>query len=121
MDQARAHELQRGSLDDYVRALAAASPDSRLIELGAVIGAATPARSRSIANDGDCGIYLVATAPRQRGRGLATRLLAAALAEAAARGCATSTLQSSPQGRPIYEALGYEPQFALHLYERRRG
>jgi GNAT superfamily N-acetyltransferase len=258
MDTARALELQRGSLDDYVRAVASASARSRLIELDGVVGAATPARSRSIANsvayrdaaalaaahlelaaaydeteidawtvwvpefdaeaielleraghrfdgrpiamtaelaryeapelgeldwdsdcpidelatindaaygfgpaeglravfsdppaehplrryraridgatacvlgtidragaDGaaDCGVYLVATDPRWRGRGLATRLLAAALVEARERGCASTTLQSSPEGRAIYEALGYEPQFALHLYERRR-
>jgi GNAT superfamily N-acetyltransferase len=252
MDQARALKLQRGSLDDYVRVLAAASPGSRLIELGGVIGAATPARSRSIANsvtytdaaalasaypelaaafddagiqawtvwvpefereaiellegaghkfdgrptamtadltafeppdlgdldwdadctpeehaavndaayghdpaeglrsvlghphagdpvrryrariggetacvlgtidrEGDCGVYFVATDPGHRGRGLATRLLAVALVDAVDRGCTTSTLQSSPLGRPIYESLGYEPQFALHLYERR--
>jgi GNAT superfamily N-acetyltransferase len=254
MDQAGALELQRGSLDDYVRAIAAAGPGSRLIELGGVIGAATPARSRSIANsvtysdaaalaaaypelaaayddagieawtvwvpefdaeaielleaaghrfdgkptamtadltayeppalgeldwdagcapgelaavndaaygfgpaeglrsvfgdahagdslrryratvDGevacvlatidrerDCGVYFVATDPAYRGRGLATGLLGAALVDAVDRGCTTSTLQSSPQGRAIYEALGYVPQFALHLYERRRG
>jgi ribosomal protein S18 acetylase RimI-like enzyme len=252
MEQSKALELQRGSLDDYVREVATASPESRLIELDGVVGAATPARSRSIANsvayrgpaelaaaypdlaaaydeagieawtvwvpefeaetiallegaghnldgkptamtadlrgyeppdlgdldwdadcrpeelaavndaaygfepheglrgvfrgaasggrlrlcrarvdgqvacalgavdrDGDCGIYFVATDPAYRGRGLATRLMAAALAQAAERGCESSTLQSSPSGRPIYEALGYEPQFALHLYERR--
>jgi GNAT superfamily N-acetyltransferase len=73
----------------------------------------------TIDREGDCGIYFVATDPEHRGRGLATRLLAAALIDAVDRGCTTSTVQSSPQGRPIYEALGYEPQFALHLYERR--
>jgi ribosomal protein S18 acetylase RimI-like enzyme len=68
----------------------------------------------------DCGIYFVATDPRYRKRGLATRLMTAALLEAIERGCATSTLQSSEAGRPVYDALGYEPQFDLHLYERRR-
>jgi GNAT superfamily N-acetyltransferase len=68
----------------------------------------------------DCGIYFVATDPDYGGRGLATRLLAAALIEARERGCDTSTLQSSRAGQRIYEALGYEPQFTLHLYERRR-
>ncbi len=68
----------------------------------------------------DCGIYLVATDPDFGGRGLATRLLSAALVAAVERGCATSTLQASRAGRPIYEALGYETGFELHLYERRR-
>ena len=68
----------------------------------------------------DCGVYFVATDPGYARRGLATRLLAAALIEARERGCATSTLQASQAGRPVYEALGYAQQFALHLYERRR-
>jgi GNAT superfamily N-acetyltransferase len=67
----------------------------------------------------DCGIYFVATDPGHRRRGLSTRLLAAALIEARDRGCATSTLQSSGAGRPIYQALGYQRPFDLHLYERR--
>jgi GNAT superfamily N-acetyltransferase len=67
----------------------------------------------------DCGIYFVATDPAYRRRGLSTRLLAAALIEARERGCATSTLQASGAGRPIYQALGYEHTFDLHLYERR--
>ena len=67
----------------------------------------------------DCGIYFVATDPAYRRRGLSTRLLAAALIEARERGCATSTLQASGAGRSIYEALGYEHPFDLHLYERR--
>jgi GNAT superfamily N-acetyltransferase len=68
----------------------------------------------------DCGIYWVATLDTARGRGLATRLLAAALVEARGRGCATSSLQSSALGQPIYEALGYDAYFRFHLYERRR-
>jgi GNAT superfamily N-acetyltransferase len=68
----------------------------------------------------DCGIYFVATPDEHRGRFLATRLLAAALVEARGRGCATSSLQSSAMGEPIYRRLGYEPCFRLYLYERRR-
>jgi GNAT superfamily N-acetyltransferase len=68
----------------------------------------------------DCGVYYVATHPRHRGRGLATRLMTAALLEARERGCGTSTLQSSPMGYPVYERLGYRSAFRLHLYERRK-
>jgi GNAT superfamily N-acetyltransferase len=70
--------------------------------------------------DGDCGVYLVATDPRRRGLGLATRLMSAALEAARDRGCMTSTLQASPMGFPIYRRLGYETFFRLHLYERRK-
>jgi GNAT superfamily N-acetyltransferase len=68
----------------------------------------------------DCGVYFVATRERARGRGLATRLTAAALVEARGRGCATSSLQASALGEPIYTALGYASCFRLHMYERRR-
>jgi GNAT superfamily N-acetyltransferase len=68
----------------------------------------------------DCGIYFVATEEEHRGRGLSTRLLLAALAEARERGCATSSLQASGMGEPVYERLGYRPYFRFQMYERRR-
>jgi GNAT superfamily N-acetyltransferase len=68
----------------------------------------------------DCGIYFVATAEEYRGRGLSTRLMRAALSEARERGCATSSLQASAMGEPVYERLGYRPYFRFHMYERRR-
>ncbi|HSI80575.1 MAG TPA: GNAT family N-acetyltransferase [Solirubrobacterales bacterium] len=68
----------------------------------------------------DCGVYFVATPERFRRRGLATRLLAAALADARDRGCATSSLQASALGEPVYRALGYETAFRFTMYERRR-
>ncbi len=68
----------------------------------------------------DCGVYFVATEHGSRGRGLASRLLAAALVEARGRGCATSSLQSSAMGESVYAALGYQACFRLNMYERRR-
>src|SRR2546421_232837 len=47
----------------------------------------------SIYEDGDCGIYLVATHPAARGRGLARELTTAALADARAAGCESASLQ----------------------------
>jgi GNAT superfamily N-acetyltransferase len=69
----------------------------------------------------DCGIYWVATPEEFRGRGLSSRLLHTALAEARERGCATSSLQASSMGEPIYAKLGYQSPYRFHLYERRRG
>jgi ribosomal protein S18 acetylase RimI-like enzyme len=47
--------------------------------------------------------------PSLRGQGLATRLIAAAEAEAAARGCAqTVHLTYDFQARALYERVGYE-------------
>jgi ribosomal protein S18 acetylase RimI-like enzyme len=69
---------------------------------------------------GDLGIYYVATHPEHGRRGLAGRLLAAALVDARGRGLRTSSLQSSAKGESVYMRLGYERHFRLHLYERRR-
>jgi GNAT superfamily N-acetyltransferase len=70
--------------------------------------------------DGDCGVYWVATLPEARGRALSGRLMHVALAEARERGCATSTLQATKLGRPVYERLGYRDIGTLGMWERRR-
>ena len=74
----------------------------------------------TIEQEGDCGVYLVATAAEHRGKALARRLLHVALAEARERGCATSTLQATRLGYPIYERLGYETAFRFEMWERRQ-
>ena len=66
----------------------------------------------------DCGLVLqdagqdvvmsfVATRPAARGRGLATRLVAAALSDATERGAAAVVLQATPQAEGIYRRLGF--------------
>jgi GNAT superfamily N-acetyltransferase len=69
----------------------------------------------------DCGIYWVATLAEYRGHGLSSKLLWTALAEARKRGCATSSLQASGMGEPIYAKLGYRSPYRYALYERRKG
>ncbi len=56
-----------------------------------------------------CELQSLWVAPSLRGRGLATRLIAAAEAEAAARGC-TQTVHFTYafQARALYERNGYE-------------
>ncbi len=68
---------------------------------------------------GDLGIYFVATVPEHRGKGLTSRLMAVALADARERGSVTSSRQAAALGEPIYSTLGYRGHFRLHLYERR--
>ena len=74
----------------------------------------------TIDHDDDLGVYFVATHPEHRGRGLASRLLTAALLDARERGLLTSSLQGSPMGRSIYTRLGYTTDFELRMYERRK-
>ena len=55
----------------------------------------------------DVSVQYVATEPAYRRRGLAARVVGAALAEARADGMRTATLQASPDGYSVYERLGY--------------
>jgi GNAT superfamily N-acetyltransferase len=70
--------------------------------------------------DGDCGVYMVATLERARGRGLATALMRQALLEANQRGMETTSLQATRMGAPIYARLGYRDLGAIQMWERRR-
>jgi len=60
-----------------------------------------------IDHEGDASVQFVATAPDARKRGLAARVIRHGLDAATARGCTTTTLQSSAQGLGLYERLGY--------------
>jgi ribosomal protein S18 acetylase RimI-like enzyme len=55
----------------------------------------------------DVVMSFVATRPSARGRGLATRLVRAALADARQRGAAGVVLQATPQAERIYRRLGF--------------
>jgi GNAT superfamily N-acetyltransferase len=68
----------------------------------------------------DLGFYFVATHPDHQGKGLTTRLMSVAIADAKERGLATSSLQASAMGEPVYRRLGFQPYFRFHMYERRR-
>jgi GNAT superfamily N-acetyltransferase len=58
--------------------------------------------------DGDtAGIYWVATAEQQRGRGFGAVITRSAVDEAARRGCSMVGLQASPLGKPVYERMGF--------------
>jgi GNAT superfamily N-acetyltransferase len=110
-----AYGLPRG---EFAAAMTALSSGPATIYLAALDGrpAATLA---TLEEGGDCGVYLVATAPRARRRGLASALLSAALEEARAHGCVTSSLQATRAGFPVYERLGYRDRGALEMWERR--
>ncbi|MDX6378622.1 MAG: hypothetical protein QOE98_2925 [Gaiellaceae bacterium] len=96
--------------------------------IGAVLARAPAAFAYRIGDDAclvchdtgpDCGIYVVGTRPEARRRGLATALVARALADAAGRGQTSSTLQASEAGAGVYRALGFRTVGALSLWERR--
>ena len=119
----RAYGLE--GADGYAPAFAALPPGTMRLYLARVDG--EPASVVGTmdhdpvpgASGPDCGIYWVATPEEYRGRGLSGRLMRAALAEARERGCATSSLQASEMGEPVYLRLGYRSPFRWHLYEWR--
>jgi GNAT superfamily N-acetyltransferase len=58
-----------------------------------------------VRHERDAGVFMVATAPEFRQRGVAGHALRTALLDARERGRTSSTLQSSALGRSVYAAL----------------
>jgi GNAT superfamily N-acetyltransferase len=71
-------------------------------------------------HEGDAHVQLVATIPAARGRGIASRLLRLALADARDRGCTVSRLQATAMGAPVYRRIGYRDLRPVQMWERRR-
>jgi GNAT superfamily N-acetyltransferase len=118
-EAARINDAAYGFDGDFERAIRKLPPDPAHLYLGRSAG--VPACAvLSYEEAGECGIYLVATRPEARGRGLATALMRHALAEARKRGCTTSSLQATALGRPVYQRMGYREIGAVHMWERRR-
>lgn len=67
------------------------------------------------------GIYLVATHPEARRRGLAALVMQGLHADAGARGCTVAVLQASPLGHGLYQRLGYRDLGAWTNWVRRAG
>jgi len=70
----------------------------------------------------DCGtdghIILVATLSAYRGRRFASGIIRHLAADAAERGCETTTLIATKAGAPIYERLGYRDVGWIDMWER---
>lgn len=108
-----------GTTGDFLAMLGDGRPPSGHV-YGAQLGDEVAAVLWALDHEDDCHVSLVATVPEARGRGLALGLMRHALADAAERGAATSTLQATAMGRPLYERLGYRDLGPLQMWERRR-
>ena len=62
-------------------------------------------------------IAMVLVDEAYRGRGIARRLMATALEWLDERGVATVRLDATPLGQPVYERLGFQPQFELQRWD----
>lgn len=58
-------------------------------------------------------IGMVLVRPALRGRGIGTELLNLALSYLESRGPLTIKLDATPQGRPVYQRLGFEPEYEI--------
>jgi GNAT superfamily N-acetyltransferase len=105
--------------DAFARALPGLPRDRAYIYLASLDGA--PASCvMSSDHDRNCAIVLMATVPEAQGHGLSTVLLGHALADAAERGCETSTVLASRSGERVYRRLGYRPVCPIQHWVRRR-
>lgn len=72
----------------------------------------------SLANGEDCAIVWVASDPAAQGMGLAKAAMTAAMIGAIEDGFATTTLQASAAGAPLYARLGYRDLgVAINLWQ----
>jgi GNAT superfamily N-acetyltransferase len=104
--------------DAFARTFAGPLPDWAHIYV-ADLAAEPVACVLTYERDGNCAVGPVATLQEARGRGLGNALLTHALADAAERGCATTTLAATPEGRPGFERLGYRALCPIQQWERR--
>lgn len=106
-----------GFAGDFSRAFAKRPEMLRLY--GARVDGLLAACVGTIHNRGDCGVFLVATRPEARGRGLAADLMTVALNEAREDGCETASLQSTAMGKSVYLRLGFRDFGAIQMWESR--
>lgn len=69
----------------------------------------------AIVSDSVAGIYWVGSLPEARGRGLGRAVTTAATLAGFDAGADFASLQASPLGRPIYEAMGYRTIYEYRL------
>ncbi|HEY0392017.1 MAG TPA: GNAT family N-acetyltransferase [Solirubrobacterales bacterium] len=70
----------------------------------------------TLVSHGVAGIYWVGSLEPARGRGLGRAVTAAAMNAGFELGAEIASLQASPMGKPIYEAMGYETVHAYQLF-----
>jgi GNAT superfamily N-acetyltransferase len=117
VDVGRLNDAAYGFDEEFTRAFARL-PDELNVYAARVDGEAI-ACVGSIHDDGDCGIYMVATHPAARGRGLARELMTAALRDGRSAGCESASLQSTAMGKPLYARLGFRDFGAIQMWEKR--
>src|SRR5690242_7692411 len=103
--------------EDWQRFLQS-SPDGCFVaeSEGAVCGTATTI----IYEDRFAWIGMVLVDPKHRGQGIGTRLLERTIEYLDARGIPAMKLDATPQGKPIYEKLGFVTEYEIERWTLQR-
>ena len=117
---ARCNDRAHGVLDEWTMAAVFESmedPASHLhaARAGDEVIAALIAREQHA----DCYLWFVATVPEAQHKGIGAELIRRALREARARGCQTTSLESTAAGERLYTKLGYRSLGRYRRWERR--
>ena len=108
-----------GNHDGRLERTLAPLPNGILRAYRADLNGTAAAVAMALHHNGDCGVSFVATVPQARRRGLATKVMCQALADARGRGCTSTTLQATDLGERLYSNLGYRRLCVMQLWERR--
>jgi ribosomal protein S18 acetylase RimI-like enzyme len=115
----RVNDLAYGNYDGRLERTLTPLPNGVLNGYKVELDGSPAAVALALHHDEDAGISFVATIPKARRRGLATRVMHQALHEARERGCTTTTLQATDVGERLYANLGYRRLTVMQLWERR--
>jgi ribosomal protein S18 acetylase RimI-like enzyme len=116
----RVNDLAYGNYDGRLERTLAPLPNGILRGYKVDYDGAAAAVALALYHDQDCGISFVATVPKARRKGLATKVMRDALNQAQQHGCTTTTLQATDVGERLYRNLGYRHLCVMQLWELRR-
>jgi GNAT superfamily N-acetyltransferase len=104
---------QSPAFADLLRAMAS---ERSFGYLGCFDGQPVSAAYAFIDEEGEGGLYFVATETQNRGHGFGAATVSAVLDELERRGASSCILQATALGKPVYERLGFEDACALGRY-----
>lgn len=116
----RVNDLAYGNYDGRLERTLRPLPNGILHGYRVDHGGGPAAVALALHHESDCGISFVATIPKARRKGLATKVMRQALSHAQRNGCTTTTLQATDVGERLYHHLGYRHVCVMQLWELRR-
>jgi ribosomal protein S18 acetylase RimI-like enzyme len=115
----RVNDLAYGNYDGRLERTLAPLPNGILKGYRVDQDGEPAAVALALHHNDDCGVSFVATVPKARRQGLASRVMRQALHAARQQGCTTTTLQATDVGEKLYTNLGYRHLCLMQLWERR--